>query len=170
MTSHRADAPDEARFARTCGRGTGGGRSSTVEGAVEEMMKQGPAQRQETRSWCVRPASRVVEDQRGNERRNDKERAWVGDARLGFDQRKVGDEVGRGATMLSKARRHSAFLVSSVDGSSAGQIVVASAWTTVPAIAQTQSREGPPREKACGLPRERTGCTEQRWSWPWYLR
>ena len=55
---------------------------------------------------------------------------WVGDARLGFDQRKVGDEVGRGATMLSKARRHSAFLVSSVDGSSAGQIVVASAWTT----------------------------------------
>jgi hypothetical protein len=62
------------------------------------------------------------------------------------------------------------FLVSSVDGSSAGQIVVASAWTSVPAIAQTQSREGPPREKACGLPRERTGCTEQRWSWPWYLR
>lgn len=57
-------------------------------------------------------------------------RACVGDARLGFDQRKVGDEVGRGATMLSKARRHSAFLVSSVDGSSAGQIVVASAWTT----------------------------------------
>jgi hypothetical protein len=90
-------------------------------------------------------------------------RGWA-NARLGFDQRKVGDEVGRDATMLSKARRHSAFLVSSVDGSSAGQIVVASAWTTVPAIAQTQSREGPPREKkVCGLPRERTGCTEQRW-------
>ena len=132
-------------------------------------MKQGPAQIQETGSSCVKPASRV-EGQRGNERRNEKERAWVGDARLGFDQRKVGDEVGRGATMLRKARRHSAFLVSSVDGSSAGQIVVASAWTTVPAIAQTQSREGPPREKACGLPRERAGCTEQRSSWSWYLR
>jgi hypothetical protein len=76
MTSHRADAPDEARFARACGRGKDG-MSSTVEGAVEEMMNQGPAQRQETRSLCVKPASRVVEDQRGNERRNDKERAWV---------------------------------------------------------------------------------------------
>jgi len=57
----------------------------------------------------VRPASRVDEGQRGNERWNEKERACEGDGRLGFDQRKVGDEVGRGATMLSKARRHSAF-------------------------------------------------------------
>jgi len=49
-----------------------------------------------------------------------------------------------------KSRRHSAFVVSS-HGKSAGQIVVAPTWRTVPAIAQTQSREWAPRE-------ERVGC------------
>jgi hypothetical protein len=44
-----------------------------------------------------------------------------------------------------KSRRHSAFVVSS-HGKSAGQIVVAPAWRTVPVI----------ERGACGLPRERT--------------
>ena len=45
-----------------------------------------------------------------------------------------------------KSRRHSAF-GSQLAGKSAGQIVVAPTWRTVPGIAQTQSREWAPREE-----------------------
>ena len=52
--------------------------------------------------------------------------------------------------MLTKVGVTARLVVSS-HGKSAGQIVVAPTWRTVPAIAQTQSREWAPRE-------ERVGC------------
>jgi hypothetical protein len=63
-----------------------------------------------------------------------------------------------------KSRRHSAFVVSS-HGKSAGQIVVAPAWRTVPVIVQTQNREWAPREErvGCHASGRRTGCTAQQW-------
>lgn len=56
----------------------------------------------------------------------------------------------------SRQRRHSAFAVSYY-GRSAGQIVVAPAKGTVPAIAQTQSREWAPREERSAWVATRAG-------------
>jgi hypothetical protein len=55
--------------------------------------------------------------------------------------------------------------VVSSHGKSAGQIVVAPAWRTVPVIAQTQNREWAPREERVGSHASGrwTDCTAQRW-------